>query len=130
MLEYMSLSERKRFDEAKEAGGISFFRIGSCAMCGSDVYKGVRFCSPLCFKTAKEIGMDDKTFVELVAKLLNKSIRVETKDGVYLQGKLTLVEVQTIIVDGVRAIIQTALKLDDDSEKVVELTRIVNIEKL
>lgn len=124
---YMTPIERKRFREGIAAAKISFFRIGKCKLCGEDVYKDFDYCSIKCAQKAKELGMEQQGFVGLVARFLGKKVVVETRDGVYLRGKLTSIETLVLKVNHSATTVPVALRLDDDSEKVIELTRISEI---
>jgi len=128
---FMSLAERKRFREGMGSGRISFFRLAECQRCGGEVYKDFQYCSEKCYKQAKELGMEeDKGFVALVARLLGKNISVETRDGVYLTGRLSSIETLIVRVNSVVSTIPVSLRLDDDSEKVIELTRISEVKSI
>jgi len=60
--------------------------------------------------------------------LMGKSVKIETRDGVYLKGKLTGVEHYAFVMDKRNIKVPTILKLDNDPEKVVEISRIVKVE--
>jgi len=62
--------------------------------------------------------------------LFGKKIKVETKDGVYLEGILSGEERDLFEFDGVLVGNLHSLELDNDREKVVDVSRIKKVEIL
>jgi len=62
--------------------------------------------------------------------LYGKKIKVETKDGVYLEGVLSGVEKVLFEFDGVLVGNLHSLEMDNDREKVVDVSRIKKVEIL
>lgn len=60
--------------------------------------------------------------------LMGKKVKIETRDGVYLDGTLTGINVFTFEMDKRNVRVPIELLLDNDPEKVVEVTRIVRVD--
>ena len=64
---------------------------------------------------------------EAIARLINTEVNLETRDGIYLQGKLTLVEMLHLNIDGKEVMLPSTIVLDNDSEKKIEISRILKL---
>lgn len=53
---YLTMGERSNFKKLVDSGDVSFFRLGSCEVCGADIPKIKRFCSWDCYREAQEDG--------------------------------------------------------------------------
>lgn len=51
---YLTDAERKLFIKSRESGHYSFFRTGSCKVCGAEVPKSKNFCSKACYENQKK----------------------------------------------------------------------------
>lgn len=91
--EYMSRPERDAFKKMRDDGRISFFRTGACRVCQAEVPKGKLFCSEDC--------MTNNSMEATVAKLIDATVDLETKDGSRRSGKLTAVTWNSLLVDGI-----------------------------
>lgn len=60
--------------------------------------------------------------------LMGKKVRIETKDGCYLDGVLTGTNVFKFEMDKRNVRVPIEFLLDNDPEKIVEVTRIVRVE--
>lgn len=60
--------------------------------------------------------------------LMGKQVRIETKDGIYMDGVLTGMNQFKFEMDKRNVRVPTELILDNDPEKVVEVTRLVRVE--
>jgi len=64
---------------------------------------------------------------ETIARLINTEVDLETRDGIYLQGKLTRVEMYKLGIDGKEVMLPSAVVLDNDNEKKIEISRILKL---
>lgn len=64
---------------------------------------------------------------EAIARLINTQVNLETRDGIYLQGKLTMVEMYKINIDGKEVMLPSSIILDGDNEKKIEISRILKL---
>ena len=60
--------------------------------------------------------------------LMGKLVRIETKDGIYMNGVLTGMNVYTFEMDKRNVRVPIELQLDNDPEKVLDVARIVRVE--
>ena len=70
---------------------------------------------------------EGKYWDEAISKLLGEKIQVETLDGMYLDGKLSKVQIKGIIIEGELVRVPLSLELDNDSEKVIDVSRLKEI---
>lgn len=60
--------------------------------------------------------------------LMGKRVKIETKDGIYMDGVLTGMNQFKFEMDKRNVRVPIELVLDNDPEKVVEVTRLVRVE--
>ena len=125
----MQPADLKLLRSMRESGSISFFRISNCIVCKTEILKGTLFCSTKCHNIGKELGMtnEGKKWDEAIAQLIGHPAKVETLDGVYLEGKLTKVEAREIEINGCRVLLPVSIQMDNDQEKVVDMSRLKKI---
>lgn len=63
-----------------------------------------------------------------LSPLIGKQVKIETRDGVYLDGVLTGLESYRFEMDRRPVRVPTQLRLDDDPEKSVDVVRIVRVD--
>ena len=114
--EFMSRAEQVAFETMRNNGRISFFRIGSCKVCKAEVPKGKLYCSEDC--------MNNNSIEAVVAKLIDKNVDLETKDGSRRSGKLTGVTWNSLNVDGVEVRWPKGVVMNGDKNDEIPWTRL------
>jgi len=71
-----------------------------------------------------------KDWIEKINSLLGAEVKIETKDGIYLEGKLTSIDSTSFELDKELVSNVVALQLDNDPEKVVDVCRLVKVKVL
>lgn len=123
-LDYMTPAELQYFRNMREIGDITFFRCALCETCGTEILKGKRFCSKPC----KEKKMSEWKWTIDVKAMFGKEVKVETKDGMYLGGRLTNLITELIRFCGKEVEVPIVLELDGDPEKRVDVSRLVGVD--
>lgn len=129
MKEYLDGHELKLFRVGRESGHVSVFRTQLCRRCRGETYKEVPYCSKTCFNIAKELGMKRRksNWDEEMAFLIGRTVHLETLDGHYLTGRLTGIDTMVVEVEGKEVPLPTAIEMDKDREKLIDLPRLKSI---
>lgn len=125
-LDYMTTGELRLFRTMREANSISFYRTTTCLYCGTEILKGKTYCSREC-KKKKEKQMSNWYWDIDISNLYKKNAKIETKDGIYLEGYISDLVTEAFVLDGVSVDIPVAIELDDDQEKRVDVCRIKTV---
>jgi hypothetical protein len=120
----MTPAELQYFRNMREIGEITFFRCALCVTCGAEVLKGKKFCSKPC----KEKKMNDWNWTIDITPLLGKQVKIESKDGIYLEGALTDLIVEPIKFCGKTVAFPVLLELDKDPEKRFDVSRLISVD--
>lgn len=62
-----------------------------------------------------------------VRNLYGKPVKVETKDGIYLDGVFTNLITESFVFDNVAVEVPSRIELDKDPEKQVDISRIKSV---
>jgi len=127
-LEFMTPAEFTLFERMRKQGELTFFRIGLCELCRAEIPKSKRYCSETCYHFCKEDEMLGWSWRIDLTNLMGKRVKIETKDGVYLSGKLTGLDTTEFLLDERTVKTPVAFRLDDDPEKVVDAARIIRVD--
>lgn len=62
--EYMTTAEHGVFKDLLKRGSVSFYRIGHCEECGTEIHKSKRYCSKDCSEGGNGNGESEAEFVD------------------------------------------------------------------
>lgn len=131
----MTQPEAEVFEQLRDSGKLTFFRVGFCEVCEKEVIKGKKYCSIKCAKKQRKerkIGMtnDGKSWVwdiELDA-LIGCIAHFETKDGIRREGRISKILKETFWLAGEEVDIPRGFELNGDPMDEINVDRLIRLD--